>query len=221
MKTMGLTDLVLVSPRDFPSTEANKMAAGAEDLLASAKVVGTVVEAISDCTFIAATTVRPRGYDLPTLEPEQAAHKLLLNSAHSPVAVIFGPERMGLHNKDLQHAKYRVSIPANPHYGSLNLAAAVQILSYEIFKRFCQGNPPATTNVTGTERALPTSAEIEHLLTHLEKVLHEINFLRPHQGETMQRLRNLLARGEPDVIETNILRGILSAIEKTQRDKII
>ena len=211
MKTMGLSDLCLVSPRDFPSAQANKMAAGAEDMLQGLQVVETLAEAIADCTVVIASTARPRGYDLPELDPEQAAQMLVDGANSSRVALIFGPERMGLHNQDIQLAKYRVTIPANPAYSSLNMAAAVQTLSYEIFKAAQAPSKVAEESI----KQLPTSDDMERLHAHLEKVLHDIRFLRPHQGETMQRLRNLLARAEPDVLETNIIRGILSAIEKS------
>lgn len=210
MKTMGLSDLWLVKPRDYPSADADKMAAGAQDMLNDITVVDSLSRAVSDCTVVIASSVRPRNYDLPTLSPDRMARTLVEAAATSPVALIFGPERMGLHNYDLQYAKYRVSIPSNPNYNSLNLAAAVQILAYEIFK--------ASSTVTSPEvqiRALPSSNDIERLYVHLEQVLKDIHFLRPHQGQTMQRLRHLINRAEPDVLETNIIRGILSAIEKS------
>ena len=211
MKTMGLSDLCLVSPKDFPSDEADKMAAGAADMLTNVRVCDSLTEAIADCTVVVASTARPRGYDLPELSPEQAAQMLCAGAANSPVALLFGPERMGLHNDDIQHAKYRVTIPANPEYSSLNMAAAVQTLAYEIHKASGSAQAPAR-DTRGAD--LPTSAEIEMLYEHLQKVLQQISFLRPHQGETMQRIRNLITRAEPDKLELNILRGILSAMEK-------
>jgi len=216
MKTMGLSDLCLVSPRDFPNPEANKMAAGAENMLNDIRTVDSLSDAIADCTTVIASTARPRGYDLPELDPEQAAQMLLDSASISPVALIFGPERMGLHNDDLKFAKYRVTIPANPDYSSLNMAAAVQTLSYEIFK----ASRADINKISGHQfsgRELPTAADIERLHIHLEKVLHDIKFLRPHQGETLQRLHNLISRAEPDVLETNIIRGILTAIEKSTK----
>jgi len=219
MKTMGLSDLCLVAPKDFPSLEANKMAAGAEAMLDNVRVVDSLPKAISDCTVVVASTARPRGYDLPQLPPTQAAEMLVSHAETSPVALIFGPERMGLHNDDIRHAKYRVTIPANPEYNSLNMAAAVQTLSYEIYKAFLlrQETKPLSKQEVDTKalRELPSSDDIERLHTHLEKVLRQINFLRPHQGETLQRIHHLLARAEPDILELNILRGILRAIEKT------
>lgn len=214
MKTMGLSNLCLVAPKNFPSEEADKMAAGAADMLCTARVTETLTDAISDCTAVIASTARPRGYDLPELNPEEAAQLLVSSAEKSPVALIFGPERMGLHNDDIQHAKYRVTIPANPDYNSLNMAAAVQTLSYEIYKAAHQGTAPQTTR-TKLQRELPSSADIERLYVHLEKVLKDIQFLRPHQGETLQRLRHLLTRAEPSKLELNILRGILNSMEKS------
>lgn len=217
MKTMGLSDLCLVAPKDFPSPEANKMAAGAQDMLESITIVDTLEEALKDCTTIIATTARPRGYDLPELNPEQAANMLLSGAKNKPVALVFGPERMGLHNDDIRLAKYRVTIPANPNYSSLNMASAVQTLSYEIFKQANTKDNDLELTAKGfeqTKKDLPSSEDIERLYVHLEKVLKDIKFLRPHQGETLDRIRHLITRAEPDVLEMNILRGILTAIEK-------
>jgi len=210
MKTMGLTDLWLVKPRDYPSADADKMAAGAQDMLNNITVVDSLSRAVSDCTVVIASSVRPRNYDLPTLSPDRMARMLVEAAVNSPVALIFGPERMGLHNDDLQYAKYRVSIPSNPNYNSLNLAAAVQILAYEVFKASSTVIRPVAQ-----VRDLPSADDIERLYVHLEQVLKDIHFLRPHQGQTMQRLRHLTNRAEPDVLETNIIRGILTAIEKS------
>lgn len=211
MKTMGLSDLYLVAPKDYPSDNAVKMSAGASDVLENATVVSSLNEAVADCTVIIASTARPRGYDLPELSPEQAAEMLSSSAKQSPVALIFGPERMGLHNDDIKLAKYRVTIPANPEYSSLNMAAAVQTLSYEIFK----ASVTSEKSVSKPARDLPSSEQIELFYEHLETVLKDISFLRPHQGETMQRLRQLTTRAEPDATELNILRGILSSTQKT------
>lgn len=224
MKTMGLSDLCLVSPKQFPSAEANKMAAGAEDMLKSVRITNNLPDAIADCTAVVASTARIRGYDLPELSPEETAEILIENAKRGPAALIFGPERMGLHNDDIRHAKYRVTIPANPDYNSLNMAAAVQTLSYEIYKASITNNGAGGKNPTrscaerdGTVRELPSSADVERLYEHIERVLKDINFLRPHQGETMQRIRHLITRAEPDTLELNILRGILSSIDKKSR----
>ncbi len=216
MKTMGLSDLALVAPKDYPSEEALKMAAGASDVLENASVYSSLTDAIKDCTAVIASTARPRGYDLPEVSPTQTAEILFASAESAPAALIFGPERMGLHNDDIQHAKYRVTIPANPEYSSLNMASAVQTLSYEIYKH-ALSQSQQTVCAQASERAkksFPSSQEVEFFYDHLESVLKDISFLRPHQGETLQRLRHMYGRTELDVIELNILRGILSATEK-------
>lgn len=216
MKTMGLSDLALVAPKDYPSEEALKMAAGASDVLENASVHSSLTDAIKDCTAVIASTARPRGYDLPEVSPTQAAEILFASAKSAPAALIFGPERMGLHNDDIQHAKYRVTIPANPEYSSLNMASAVQTLSYEIYKHALsqsQQTVCARASVRA-KKSFPSSQEVEFFYDHLESVLKDISFLRPHQGETLQRLRHMYGRTELDVIELNILRGILSATEK-------
>jgi tRNA (cytidine32/uridine32-2'-O)-methyltransferase len=217
MKTMGLNDLALVAPKNFPSEEAEKMAAGATDVLEKASIHDSIADAIKDCTVVVASTARPRGYDLPELNPSETSELLLSGAEKKPVALIFGPERMGLHNDDIRFAKYRVTIPANPEYSSLNMAAAVQTLSYEIFKASAAKDTPASqnSNFVRARRELPSSQEVELFYQHLETVLNETSFLRPHQGETMQRLRQLYSRAEPDALELNILRGILSSTQKT------
>lgn len=223
MKTMGLTDLCLVNPKGFPSPEwdkqAIKMAAGAHDMLKLPNIASSLQEAIRDCTTVIASTARPRGYDLPELSPCEAAELLVHSAQSNPVALIFGPERMGLHNDDIQLAKYRLTIPANPEYSSLNMAAAVQILSYEIFKASMTlgTSSRSKSNIESARlnRQLPTCDDMERLHIHLEKVLNDIKFLRAHQGETLLRLRHLINRAEIDQSEFNIIRGILSAIERS------
>lgn len=218
MKTMGLSDLCLVAPKDYPAEQAVKMAAGANDLLESLTIKADIADAIKDCTTVIASTARPRGYDLPELAPQTAAEMLVESAKKSPVALLFGPERMGLHNDDIRYAKYRVTIPANPAYSSLNMAAAVQTLSYEIYKASILDKPDFDKpERSSAHRDLPTSEQVEHFYEHLEVVLKEISFLRPHQGETLQRLRQLYTRAQLDVSELNILRGILSSTQKTLR----
>lgn len=215
MKTMGLTDLALVGPKDYPSEEAEKMAAGANDVLNNASVHDSIADAIKDCTAVIASTARPRGYDLPEVAPCEASEILLNGAKTNPVALIFGPERMGLHNDDIKFAKYRVTIPANPEYSSLNMASAVQTLSYEIFKASLALPSDSQLSSARVSRELPTSNEVELFYDHLENVLKDISFLRHHQGETMQRLRHLYSRAELDASELKILRGILSSTQKT------
>lgn len=214
MKTMGLSKLHLVEPKDFPSEQATQMAASADDLLSSATIHSSIFSAVASCDVVIASTARPRGYDLPKLSPEQAAELLLKVSESSNVALLFGPERMGLHNDDLKHARHRVTINANPAYSSLNMAAAVQTLCYEIYKKFSSHQHIAPETVKQPVD-LPTTEEIELLHQHLEKVLRKIQFLRPHEGETLLRLRHFVNKAEIDKVELNILRGILNRVEQS------
>ena len=208
MKTMGLSNLALVEPRDYPSEEADKMAAGALDQLQQARVFDHLPAAIEQCTTVIACTARSRAYDLPELNTEQAAQLLLEDAQKNPVAVVFGPERMGLHNDDIQYAKYRLTVDANPDYSSLNLASAVQIVSYEIYKQFRQQTEHAGQSEQQGKldnRELPTSAQVEYFYQQLEQTLLKTKFLRQHQGETLQRIRHLFSRAQPDTLELNIL----------------
>ena len=223
MKTMGLSPLVLVEPRDFPSAEANKMASSAEDLLEDAKVVGSLLEAVGDCSLVIACTARPREFDLPLLQPEQAASELCSTALKGPVALVFGPERMGLHNDDIQLAHYRVTIPANPDYSSLNLASAVQILCYELRKQLeRQGDDSVAelqlSNVESGDpiKSLPSIAQRENFYEVLEEVLNDSGFVnQQHPGQLMLKIRRFISRAEPDESEMNILRGSLAAIKRS------
>ena len=218
MKTMGLTQLVLVEPRDYPSDEANKMASSAEDLLEHAVVVDSLYEAVNDCELVIACTARPRTFDLPVLEPESAAKQLYQTAENRPVALVFGPERMGLHNDDIQLAHYRVTIPANPDYSSLNLASAVQILCYELRKQIVVTDD-ASDVLAETPRVLPNIAQRENFYETLEVVLNDSGFVnQQHPGQLMQKLRRFFSRAEMDESELNILRGALAAIQRKMGD---
>jgi TrmH family RNA methyltransferase len=207
MKNMGLSDLVLVRPRSFPHAEANALAAGADDVLAGARIVTTLTEAIADCAFIAGTTSRPRSYYWEFATPRDVAAKIAELPDENRAALLFGSERYGLANEDLEHCNVLVRIPANPEYCSLNLAMSVQLLSYEIF--LAREQPRTTVQL---ELPLAQSADIEHFYAHLQAVLNEINF-EDRTGHLMARLRRLFNRAQLDRNELNILRGILSAVQ--------
>ena len=180
MKTMGLSDLVLVNPVDFPSDQALKMAASADDVLNNALVVDSLYDALKDCHVVVASSVRQRSYDLPELSPEQSTRLLLENAATDKVALLFGPERMGLTNEDLQWATQRVSIPTHPDYSSLNLAAAVQILCYEIYKQSIADNPVDAV----LKQNFPSLEERELFYQHLEETLSDTGFIiKNHPGK--------------------------------------
>lgn len=219
MKTMGLTDLVLVNPDDYyPSSEATKMAVSADDIVKNARQFDNLYDAVKDCSVVVASTARTRGYDLPVLTPEESAEMLYSAAKNTEkVALLFGPERMGLSNEDLQLAKYRVTIPTNPDYSSLNLAAAVQTLSYEILKQQNLGNVTINTELS---RELPSTESMEKFYTHLEDTLDESGFIfKKHPGEVMNKLRALFARAQPDNTELNILRGILASFQGKKNSK--
>ena len=210
MKNMGLAELVLVEPRYFPHDEATARASGADDVLQGARVVASLPDAIADCVYVAGASARSRAIGWPCLDARDAAHRLLDESAGGNVAAVFGPEKSGLSNADLDLCDTLLSIPSNPDFSSLNLAMAVQIVCYEI--RAAQaGNRPEYE----PDAPLPTSADLEHFYAHLEKVLRNIDFLDPdNPRHLMRRLRRLFVRARPDQNELNILRGFLSAVDR-------
>src|SRR5580658_3942311 len=207
MKNMALSDLVLVRPRAFPHAEAVALAAGADDILSAARVVDTVAEAISDASFIAGTTSRPRSYYWEFTTPRDVAARIVGLPEENRVAVLFGSERYGLGTEDLNHCNVLVRIPANPEYCSLNLAMSVQLLAYELF--MAREQPLAHVQL---EQPLAPAGDVEHFYSHLHQVMNEIDF-EDRTGHLMERLRRLFNRAQLDRNELNILRGILSAVQ--------
>lgn len=212
MKTMGLSQLWLVRPRQFPDADASAMAAGAEDILASAHVVETLEEALADCNLVIGTSARERSFNMPHLLPEQAAEELLTQAAMAPVALVFGRERMGLHNDEIQQCQFQVNIPANPDYPVMNIAAAIQVLCYELFRR--------STRTDGadhefSEDVYPLQKELSYFYQHLEDTLQQIGFLKEkHPGQTMDRLKTIFRKSRLEKKELAILRGILSSVNQ-------
>ena len=207
MKNMGLSDLVLVRPRSFPDEQAVALAAGADDVLAAARVVESVPEALADCGFVAATTSRPRSYHWEFATPRDLAVRVTRLPSDARAALLFGGERYGLANEDLQYCSVLVRIPANPAYCSLNLAMSVQLLAYELF--LARESPQSVTQL---EAPLAAGAELEHFYAHLAEVLAEVQF-EDRTGHLMERLRRLFNRAALDRNELNILRGILAAVQ--------
>ena len=207
MKNMALSDLVLVRPRSFPHAESTALAAGADDILAGARVVESVEEAVADCSFIAGTTSRPRSYYWEFTTPRDVAGRIVALAPENRAALLFGSERYGLATEDLNLCNVLVRIPANPEYCSLNLAMSVQLAGYEIF--MAREQPQSHTQL---EMALAPSGDVEHFYAHLNEVLNEIDF-EDRTGHLMERLRRLFNRAQLDRNELNILRGILSAVQ--------
>ena len=214
MKTMGLSQLVLVDPVEPPDGKASALAAGAGDVLANAKTVATLEEAVADCGLVVGTSARSRTLSWPMLEPRECGEKLVSEVKNYPVALVFGRENNGLTNEELQQCHFHVCIPANPEYSSLNLAAAVQTLCYEI--RMAHLNE---TRLPEVAEEYPLSEDLERFYSHLEQTLLKTNFIIPqHPGMVMTKLRRLFNRARPESQELNILRGILASIDKNIKD---
>lgn len=216
MKTMGLTNLYLVNPLVKPDSQAIALAAGASDIIGNASIVDTLDDALAGCRLVVGTSARSRTLQWPMLEPRECGVKMTQEAAQSPVALVFGRERVGLTNEELQKCHYHVAIPANPDYSSLNLAMAVQILAYEIRVAWLDQQAASQGEVSAAELEdrYPPAENLERFYQHLENVLLNIGFIRAaHPGQVMNKLRRLINRSRPESQELNILRGILSAIE--------
>ena len=215
MKNMGLADLWLVNPREFPHPEATARASGADDVLAAARVVASLPEAIADCGLVLGTTARTREQHFRVMEVRAAGERIVADARLGPVAVLFGTERFGLSNEHLLTAHALLRIPANPAYESLNIAMAAQLIAYEI--RMAQHQPGSA--VPAREAPLATSDQMEQFYSHLSRVMEEVDFRDRTQNGThlMGRIRRMFNRAELDGNEVNILRGILTAVQKKRR----
>ena len=216
MKTMGLDELTLVAPAAFPHAEASARAAGADDLLARARVVATLAEAVADCGLVYATSARSRAqYYWPTYTPRAAAPRILAAAAGGPAALVFGTERTGLSNAELELCQALVQIPAEPGFDSLNLAQAVQILAYEL--RCAAGSDTAVVP-PARDPPLAPAAELERLYAQLDAVLRAVDFTDRNGGaQLLRRLQRVFGRAELDQQEVNMLRGLLTAVQSRRR----
>ena len=213
MKNMGLSQLYLVAPVSFPHADATARASGADDVLARATVCETLDEALAGCGLVFGASARLRSLPWPLEEPREAARQMLVASDKAPVALVFGREHSGLSNDELESCNALVHIPCNEDFSSLNIAAAVQVLSYEIQLAAREG---VTEVADDSEPA--TADEIERLYTHLEETLQLLEFLDPQNPrQLMRRLRRLYNRARLEHTEVNILRGILTAAQKHAR----
>lgn len=215
MKTMGLSELYLVAPEQFPHPKAVEMSSGAADILDQAVVVATLDEAIADCTLVVGASARSRTIPWPLLSPREMTDKLKQEAPDSTTAILFGNEQSGLSNEELQRCHWHVQIPANPDYSSLNLAAAVQVFAYEL--RVASLDQAST--VETWDYRLATADDMEKFFTHLQQVLIEIDFLKMNAPrKLMTRLRRMFLRTRPDVMEMNILRGMLTAVQEAKKN---
>jgi tRNA (cytidine32/uridine32-2'-O)-methyltransferase len=216
MKTMGLGRLALVAPEKFPHIEAHALAAGADDVLEAAEIHADLASAVADCRFVMGTTARKRTVAMTEHEPRAAARLLFDAQRVGEVALVFGRERTGLENEELQLCHAAVCIPANPDYSSLNLAAAVQVLTYELrmvaLSEAADLPPPDLSD----PEALPSTHEqMERFFAHFGQFLDDIDFHKGRDpGMITQRIRRLFLRAQPDTRELRILRGMFSDTQR-------
>jgi len=220
IKTMGFSELVLVNPR-FPDVlqreEAVAFASGAQDILAAARIVGSVEEALEGCNFAAALSARLREFSPPLTAPRALATQLA-GDVSLNAAVLFGSERYGLPNEVVEKCNVLLNIPANPEYSSLNLAQAVQVLAYECRVAAGEDLAPAGAGAIGFHGNAASLTDIDGMFAHLEQALIEIEFLDPASPKKlMPRLKRLFSRAQLESEEVNILRGIASQILTKRR----
>lgn len=213
MKNMQMSRLALVNPKIFPSTEATARASGADDVLAAASVHPTLQAAIADCQLVIGTSARRRTISWPELDPRQCAQKVVLEKPRQQVALVFGRENSGLKNHELDLCHYLLHIPCNEAYSSLNIAAAVQVVCYELFvcgQAATERQDPCPVGDWG-ECPPATAAQMESFYRHLHEALVDIGFImQPGKSKSiMRRLRRIYNRIQLDTKELDILRGIL------------
>lgn len=209
MKTMGLSQLRLVQPKDYPNAEATARASGADDVLGAAPIFTSLQEAVADCALVVGASARLRTRRWPQLDAREAACKAVAEAENNPVALVFGRERTGLTNDELDTCNYLLHIPANTEYSSLNLAAAVQVVCYELMMAT---HTPVTPEGVEEGEGPARSQEVEGYYAHLEETLLALGFLDAQQPRhLMRRLRRLYNRARLTQNEVNILRGILTA----------
>ncbi|WP_166263717.1 tRNA (cytosine(32)/uridine(32)-2'-O)-methyltransferase TrmJ [Marinobacter caseinilyticus] len=225
MKNMGLFNLWLVNPVSFPDETSYARSAGASDVLDRAQVVGSLAEAIDDCVLVMGTSARGRKVPWPVIAPPDAADKAAQHATQGPVALVFGRENHGLSNDELQRCHFHIHIPSNEDYSSLNLAMAVQVVTYELRMHYLRGleagkgkaqlQPMLSPGDPGWDVSLAPVKDVEGFFVHLEKVLVDIEFhRRDNPRQLMTRLRRLFQRAQLDQMEINILRGVLTAMQK-------
>jgi len=222
MKTMGLAYLYLVDPKIFPSAEATALASGASDILARARIVGTLEDAVADCSLVIGTSARSRTIPWPLMDARQAGEAVRIESETHKVAIVFGREDRGLTNEELQRCNYHVSIPTDEEYGVLNIAAAVQVLAYEVR----MAHLLAGQQVQPDEQAMPVQfirwdeeivphGDMERFYSHFEQMLIETGFLaEDNPRQLLARARRLFGRVRLDRIEYNMWRGIFTRLQE-------
>jgi len=227
MKTMGLSQLVLVAPKTYPHPDIDALAAGAQDLIEKIEIVDTLEQAIQDCHLVFGTSARSRTIPWPLLDVRPAAKEALQAATQQQnIAIVFGREDRGLTNEELALANYHLTIPVNPEYGVLNVAQAIQVICYELRMAALEQNTQQMTVVPEDhmqlkqqqsmewDEPLVTQKQMEEFYPHLEKMLTEIEFLDPNNPRLLPlRLRRLFGRIQLDRMEYHLLRGIFSRVQ--------
>ncbi|WP_162808814.1 tRNA (cytosine(32)/uridine(32)-2'-O)-methyltransferase TrmJ [Vibrio cholerae] len=214
IKVMGLSQMVLVDPQCQVDAQAIALAAGASEIALNAQIYPTLEAAVADCGLVVGTSARSRTLEWPMLEPRECGEKLISEANQHSVAMVFGRERTGLTNEELQLCHYHVCVPANPEYSSLNLAMAVQLLSYEVRMAYLALQQSSQSSTLQEE--YPRHQELERFYAHLEQVIMQTEFISAQQpGQVMNKLRRMFTRARPEAQEINILRGILTSVQKS------
>ncbi|EGQ9833661.1 tRNA (cytosine(32)/uridine(32)-2'-O)-methyltransferase TrmJ [Vibrio cholerae] len=214
MKVMGLSQMVLVDPQCQVDAQAIALAAGASEIALNAQIYPALEAAVADCGLVVGTSARSRTLEWPMLEPRECGEKLISEANQHSVAMVFGRERTGLTNDELQLCHYHVCVPANPEYSSLNLAMAVQLLSYEVRMAYLALQQSSQSSTLQEE--YPRHQELERFYAHLEQVIMQTEFISAQQpGQVMNKLRRMFTRARPEAQEINILRGILTSVQKS------
>ncbi len=215
MKNMGLSQLYLVDPKEYPSEQAEWRASNAVDVLSSAHVVNHLDEAIAECGLVIGTSARERRIPWPLFTPRECGERSIVEAAEHPVAIVFGREDRGLTNEELHKCHYHVHIPSNPEYSSLNIAAAVQVVAYEL-RVTCLTSQQSGKPLHFDDWDMPpaNSEALENYYEHLQETLQKLNFIQPdNPRQTMTRLRRLYNRVRLDEMELAIMRGMLTSIQ--------
>lgn len=225
MKTMGLHDLRLVQPQQYPHAEATARASGAGDILTNAQVCETLDEALTGATLVVGTSARQRSIPWPCLTARQLGAQVQREPEEGTLAILFGREDRGLTNDELRRCNLHVTVPTNPEYGVLNVASAVQLIAYEL-RMALLGDSPDLPQARAREQVMPlpemfwdeppaSNEAVTQFIDHLERVMVQSEFLDPQRpGQVMTRLRRLFLRARPDKMEMSILRGVMVALEK-------
>ncbi|WP_455220332.1 tRNA (cytosine(32)/uridine(32)-2'-O)-methyltransferase TrmJ [Kaarinaea lacus] len=226
MKNMCLDQLVLVDPVQFPDAQATARASGADDVLNTAQVYPTLEEGLANCDLVFGASARLRRLSWPQVEPREFVGHVYAQPPGTRIAVVFGREHSGLTNEELERCHYLLNIPSNPDYSSLNIAAAVQVIAYEIHMHWQvlqaggEGSGRTTEEFSLDGEPFASAQDMERFYEHFYEILTQIGFLQTeHPRKMMRRLRRLFNRARLDRVELNILRGILTTIQKSLNHK--